>query len=158
MIPNTPYVGVGGVSVRTPIVGGGMSPAFTPMRIGGLEFTPTYDFEGFQNQRSPMPTPLSYPQTPMQQTPTINMGSPIGGSSYYNPNRTSNMRSPHYLNQSSSPNYSSIRQMSQSPDYGNSPVNSPYSSSPNYGSIANDSGREGNYKEEESDREDEDDY
>ena len=47
--------------------------------------------------------------------------------------------------------------MSQSPDYGNSPINSPYSSSPNYGSIANDSGREGNYKEEESDREDEED-
>lgn len=142
MIPQTPgiFPGGGGTSVFSNHGGGGMSPAFTPMRNRVLEFTPAYDFEGFNNQRSPMPTPLHY-QTPMQQTPTINVGSPIGGSSYYNPNRTSNMRSPHYLNQSSSPNYSSIRQMSQSPDYGNSPVNSPYSSSPNYGSIANDSGR-----------------
>ena len=137
----------------------GMSPGFTPGR--GLEFTPAYDFDaGYSTQRSPVHTPLPH-QTPIQNTPSYvnygagSYGSPIGGASYYNKNPNSSVRSPYYYpNSSSSPNYSSIRQMSQSPDYSNSPLKSSYSS-PNYGSIPSESERKSNYKEEE-DHEDED--
>ena len=149
------YGGGGGNSIIAHSPGRfGMSPGFTPARK--LEFTPGYDFDaGFSNQRSPMNTPLPY-QTPLQQTPNYSnpmkdYNSPlIGGSSIMNRNQTSNMRSPYYYQgaASSSPNYnySSIRQMSQSPDYNNSPLNSNYSSSPNYGP-GNDSGREPHYKD-----------
>ena len=135
-----------------------LSPAFTPAQK--MDFTPTYEFDAnFSNQRSPGQTPLPY-RTPLNQTPTyanqnnlVAYGSPIGGSSYYSKNQGSGSasRSPYYQNYSNSPNYSSIRQMSQSPDYNNSPLKSSYSS-PNYGSTPNESMRR--QEKEEEDQED----
>ena len=143
---NTPLYEGGGKSVlsqRSPGTFQMSSPAFTPLR--NIDFTPTYDAHlQFSAQRSPVQqTPLPF-QTPIQNTPNYannigSYGSPVGGSSYYNRNPNSSVRSPYYYqNSSSSPNYSSIRQLSQSPDYNNSPLKSSYSS-PNYGSMVSDS-------------------
>ena len=160
---NTPYYEYDGArsifSQHSP--SGFLSPAFTPHRG---EFTPQYEeYEGgFTNQRSPGQT--SFPsRTPLNQTPSYGSsnnlamhGSPVGGSSYYTRNQCSgsSSRSPYYQNYSNSPNYSSIRQMSQSPSYSNSPMKSSYSS-PNYGSTPNESVRR-SAKEEEEDQEDDD--
>lgn len=160
IVPATPQIfGEGGRSILSPHHYG-MSPGFaTPGR--NLEFTPSYetrDYMGGNTSRSPLNTPIYTQQTPSYVNNMSGYGSPIGGSSYYNRNQASNIHSshsPHYY-ASSSPNYSSIRHSSQSPEYNSSPLNSPYSSSPGYASTPNDSVR-GNYKQEEDNDEDEND-
>lgn len=141
--------------------GGGMSPGFNtpsyPAYASQREFSEHNRLEELPASSPMLKTPLLVnPSTPILQSGGLSSMSPLYGiSSQSIHQRSSHVRSPHYIYQggsvSSSPNYSSLR--SQSPDY-NSPIGSSgrYGNSPNYSPSPMEQNR-GYFKDEENDSE-----